>query len=1645
LRLTVLVGSANRSSVVAQQHGGRSWRPQKRVNQQDSRRFQILVLSGLLTGLVATVAVLLLRPAVPMVELVTIQNISPALSDGFPVPTLTDPSADFGRFADLANRLREANPNLVGASSEFLSVTDFLTQNSTPVNAGMLVYCVSQARSAVDPEKPEINTVELLSSVPGQPPVRLSDLFAKIGGTTVDVPRVLLLELNGLHAGLANGSLSSELPDTIRSELQQSGAKNLVVIGACDARESSWPWMAVKSTTSTSATSDSVPSVAGQSTVSGSFTGSAFSHFILDALEEGQFESAAALHKHIQQNVNDWTASHFGETQTVWIEPRNSDLPNLKLLEHASRPVEAVTEQSEATADAKLDAETADNNSKAPDDAAKSATAEAAERTPAQRLTELQTRFQTLSETTQVAALNPAAWNRANVLLLAARLALVNGSRSAFDRLIDQDLRQVLNVLDSSSRVAVPSEPMTAISDWVLLPQPHQITSEQTRQLRNTLDDFGEELAKVPSRLPDDIADSPALRQELIRLLLLEIDELSRTSESLTADVRNHQFQSLIRKLQNLSYKWPQHVIPQPVAESLEVLTANNPEQLPALLKPLSQLNQLRMTALALASGRFLDGLALRQSEWRIVNGRDENAGIDSVLQLLFASERWLCLGPAGKQVAEDRLTKAAAALNALVQRVERTRRLGRIADFQQTRLLPIIQYLALRLEETSLTPQELAQAARMAALQKSGGLRAEDFPVGQLETVRFTPGHIRALFALTRDFHQEQQAITVDDESFVQLLQDLITERQNASPSSTERLQLLSVSDFNARDGLLNALMTPGTTSRRPTPDKTSHSGIWLSFFSLRLSDALLHSQDATSWSLWSEFVETLQQGDAAKVANRRTALSGSLEQRWNTVFASLSGVKSSDLFASESEITDVIRSEIRRRSAALNQSNQSLLVRIRQSLNVTEGGTPTARLSLESTETELSADYRTSVNVSCEGAAELYVLNDGVTVANEGTTLDHNWFRRPVSGSSSKEVLGIQVLNSPLSATRLQLVAIDSGGAPVHSVEMQLQPPAENSWELETWLVEEGKPDRNIALAVESSASVRRLRLLPTTFDDASKMDVPSRFRLKLRRLQGVSQRVRLRALQAGTSVELLKWPEPLAFPPGTDILEIPLLPPTPAAGAAPAVAAAPLDVSAGLTFEIIPDDLPRKVPSHFTILPRLLEPDRILLRPEPNYLPDSDTLEISLQKQPVNDSAMVFPKALPASLDFSPGLARFLAEGANLKSVNADGEQFQIRFDPSIRRSLNESGLEFGLSVAGIPQAWWWTMTDGRLKLLEGQADVRVQLNVDNEMELPAVAKFPQLLFGKGWQKARFSATAFLHGSTFESPWQLGLQFRRTDSGNVIRLKDPPFAVRSRYRETVKILPGEGGQWLFSSQTSAWSIPVFEPSAFGLQNGTYSLEAVLDPLGSGGQPVMSATALTLDETPPQFDIDDIAMPSTRVPVTSPAVKATAHIIDNESGIRRIRAGLTLEKLVEQPFVKGSTVDARISIPRSEFPMMIQKEIDTEQAAVLIVEALNGANEISIQQKNIVFFLAGKVAPMVKKPGIIEVRFSNKIKYNVTLSGNGVQQAMPEVSGVATFPMLEPGRYRVAWEPVVGTLGAGAEDVTVLSERTTLAGPGK
>ena len=214
-----------------------------------------------------------------------------------------------------------------------------------------------------------------------------------------------------------------------------------------------------------------------------------------------------------------------------------------------------------------------------------------------------------------------------------------------------------------------------------------------------------------------------------------------------------------------------------------------------------------------------------------------------------------------------------------------------------------------------------------------------------------------------------------------------------------------------------------------------------------------------------------------------------------------------------------------------------------------------------------------------------------------------------------------------------------------------------------------------------------------------------------------------------------------EPLVIPEGADVVDIPLVAPAAAvAGAeAPPVASVPeLDISGGLIFEITPDDdnLPRKITSRLTLLPKLLEPERILQKPNPQFNAADGRLEIPLERIPFDNSAALWPTTLPAQLVLSPRVQDFLEPGAQLNTLNVDGFTFQIDFKTQLEKALREEGLEFGVSVAGIPHAWWWKLIDGIPVPLEGAPQVRAFLSVENEMEVKPISKSPDLLLGENW---------------------------------------------------------------------------------------------------------------------------------------------------------------------------------------------------------------------------------------------------------------------------------------------------------------------
>ena len=486
--------------------------------------------------------------------------------------------------------------------------------------------------------------------------------------------------------------------------------------------------------------------------------------------------------------------------------------------------------------------------------------------------------------------------------------------------------------------------------------------------------------------------------------------------------------------------------------------------------------------------------------------------------------------------------------------------------------------------------------------------------------------------------------------------------------------------------------------------------------------------------------------------------------------------------------------------------------------------------------------------------------------------------------------------------------------------------------------------------------------------------------------------------------------------------------------------------LEISRGLIFEITPDDLPRKITSRFTITPRLLRPEEILVRPIATYDPVKDELIIPLIRDQLKNSTVMLPAKLQADLELSPKLQPYLVPGTSLRTLNADGDKFTIPFESRIRKVLSEDGLEFGISIAGIPHGWWWKLADSSPQLLDGdRPQIRAFLDVDNVAEVKPVPGLPGLLLGEGWDKAKLTARAFIHGGSFNNDQELRLYFLRQGTEAPIRATDAPFQVRGRFVETVKITPGENGVWQFSTTTDPYAVAGFTPDQKQLKNGIYDLHAVLEQPGSNDDPITSSVRFTLDSTSPEMTAENVQLNQPRTNING-MLKGIIQVKDPESDVIAVHVGLNQEMMAPLTITPGRQVTAEFKLDSAQgFPKLIQTENDEEETITLYVDAENLAGGKKTVRKSVTFFLPGKAAPMVLAPGTIVVKFTSKSPFDVSLSGKGVSKMAPGSVGSATFADLEPGDYTVKWQPVQGTLGKDAAKVKLESGKTETVGPGK
>ena len=1615
----------------------------------------------MLSLLVGAVAVLVFGTAAPRLRFIVVTEHGFRVDETSLTPLPSGATAlNASRLIELAKRLHEADSERFSETETYTSVADFVAETSPASGEKLVIYCAVDALCVAGKESVEKIELELL-------PAKLSDerirFSAFLGGIKQRTPSqtVLLLELTGRSPGLASGSVADEIRKQVEQEIDAAGISGLTVICANDKGERSWEYVAAAAAGAGTESADKASLPEG-------FRGTAFGHFIEQAFVEGKATTAAQLFATLEADVSQWVSGHFGETQTVWMKSPDPQDATKELLSSTKLAEAKKTDDQPPAQDVPDSKVPADADSKSADEKTQTAQSvdSAAEDDPVSRLKKLQARRDAIANQSVIAVLYPVEWLQLHISLLAAERFAMTRNREEFDAMHDDVLRSALKELERDAAERSPTPGQQAADDWIAVESSAEVSAEGAKLLQQTQRDFRVEPAKAPRELRDEILENRVLRRALVASVTKDLKGLSKSITLETnLERRASEIQERIFLIENLASRWPkedQDVFPEQLATIKEVLSGQDIEWLAAATTPLDQLLDLRHQTLQLAAGKDPDVKRLRHDQWQKIAPE-----LDEVLRTLHAAERWLCVGPEGKNLAEDRLAKARQTFDKLKQQLAASSRLAKIRDAQRFEIPFLIQYLAMRLEETSLPQAELSAAGNMAANAVEGSLTAGDFPVGQLEPVGFNRDHIEAMFQLTRDFSKPDSEVTESDEGHYRKLHEYVAGRLGDpnSVSASEVLQLLTIPHPDREKHL--QLLTRQHVGVASRPSQASgRSGIWISFWSLRLVHAIEQTSSTEStadWQCWRDLVTAISESKT-DVPARRVAMASLLRSRWIGAMQKLKSFHDSEEFVPENEILTILSKDVSRRVRATPLENRSLYSRIQQALPEEKASQDGVSIAVLNPDDEVSSDdFRVTIRVRVSDVAELFVTNqnDAIDLTNAKAGKDGNWFSVPVDASSETDVsLDLMLRKAPLAPTPLTIVAVDKHGAAVRRVTTRLMPPADNSWEIEVWQVKEGQPERQITLQQMQSENSLRLRLLPSTLDPMTQMDVPSQLKLRLRRTKGISKSVRIRAVHAGSTAVAWSLPEPLVFPDGETVVDIPYQSPAapPAEGAAPITIQSAPEISRGLLFEITPDGLPedlsRRVTSQISITPRLLGPEDVLLRPEPKYDPAEDVLVIPLVRAPYDDAAGLWPTKLPADVELSPKLQQclMLPEARfTTPTLNADGYTFRSPFRSSeIRKILSKDGLEFGVSVAGVPHGWWWTLVDGVPRLLEGdRAQVRTFLSVDNAAEVKLAATAPNLLLGENWDKAKLTARVFIHGGQFDEGWKLQLYFLRQGTEDRLLVRDTPFEVRNRRVETVRITAGANGVWQFSTATEPYVVSAFTLGQKPVQDGTYDLNAELARSGAPEAPITSGVRFTLDKTGPTLSAENVKLSQSPTDIDG-ELKGTIQVIDQESEVIAVQVWLNPEMKVPLLITPGKQVKAEFTLDSSHgFPMLPPDTgKDEKKTAMLSIEAKNQAGGTTLILKSVTFFRPGKPAPMVMVPGTIVVNLKAGDKYDVSVtgkddSGKAVMRQAPGSEGVAMFE-LPPGNYTVKWKPKIGSV-SGKQEVRLKSNETVTTDPDK
>jgi len=833
------------------------------------------------------------------------------------------------------------------------------------------------------------------------------------------------------------------------------------------------------------------------------------------------------------------------------------------------------------------------------------------------------------------------------------------------------------------------------------------------------------------------------------------------------------------------------------------------------------------------------------------------------------------------------------------------------------------------------------------------------------------------------------------------------------------------------------------------------TRTGLWMSFWSIRLLDALGYEQSRVDalWQKWAALTKALTTagtGDTAETSDgdspspgvaEQVALSAALREAWDSVVAD-SGTDGSGqgVFAGLSNGRTLLLKEIQQRRKLTNSAD---LTNAYSSLSESGSNAPNPvkpTLTPVQTAIELDAQGVAQLPFALAGDADVYLYAPEFRFAGTQVERRGDWVS-PVGVAAGEDaavrLTAGQTLENPVS---VPVIAVDREGIVAARIDVVIHPNSDTDWVVE--FVVPGGDRLMIARRNRASENLDQYFVdLPgstKSMADGKLKDTPVPVTVNLLRQNARSSvgRVSVEMFRFARGQRESVWPAPMELDLDADsgVAAIPLSPPA-EGDADPAAPPLNLDLSEGFGFVITPLNVVTQTTRTIEFLPRFLPPAQYVNKPLPRWDRLQNTLTVEVERA----SAVPRPRPakVPIEIHLSPELQALLQSGSatsvpDLKS--GDRTAFEFQFNNAIQQvirdrgrfvgdSISQStagGLEFSMSVVGTPHVWRWEIRGDRVEALDERADpcVRAVLNLVNEKEVMPVESVPELKIGAAWPTASFEAIGYVYGGqildagNFEL--SLALQERRSRvPANVL----PAQILRRRFVENVQAAPGPESTWQFSTHTTPWKSNVFRLQDLGLADGHYDLKASLRHIDPARDFLAQAeVSFIADATRPVFQQNTV-FKDEPTPFNRP-LNGELYVDDRESGISEIRIGLqadpaTMLKLTIPD--SGGTIP--FSIPPSEFPEIPEKEFDYSDRVQVHVLVTNGVGITTPDSFPTAIFRPGRPAKveMEKKPGSLTVEIATSSSYLIRISGPKSDQKTG--TGAVTFADLPPGKYTVSW----------------------------